>query len=128
MKQTYILKHINICYFNRIYQLQKANVYFESVEDMLEAMSPQIANLTKTTFRNYLIESGYAKRFITELLQAVTLVNYGQDINIPAFVGMILHFLLTCFSNIFFCQKVLLHLQVQDLSYGALKMEMFNFH
>jgi len=73
----------------RIYRLQDHKVKFDSVDDLLDAMSPNVNNLTKTTYRDYLINSGFSKKFINELVQSISLVNYGQDVSIPAFVGMI---------------------------------------
>jgi len=64
-------------------------VIFNSVDDLLDAMNPNVNNLTKTTYRDYLINSGFSKKFINELVQSISLVNYGQDVSIPAFVGMI---------------------------------------
>jgi hypothetical protein len=52
-------------------------------------MSPSIFNLTKITYKDYLFDSKFSKKFINELVQSIALVNYGQDLSIPAFVGMI---------------------------------------
>jgi hypothetical protein len=52
-------------------------------------MSPSILNLTRITYKDYLFDSKFSKTFINELVQSIALVNYGQDLSIPAFVGMI---------------------------------------
>lgn len=55
----------------------------------MDAMSPEINNLTKTSHKDYMFNNGFSKKFIQELAQAIDLVNYGQDVSIPAFVGSV---------------------------------------
>ncbi|CAG2119641.1 unnamed protein product [Medioppia subpectinata] len=52
-------------------------------------MSPEIYNLTKISYKNFLMDAKYSKKFIDELVQSISLVNYGQDVSIPAFVGCV---------------------------------------
>ncbi|KAH9405785.1 hypothetical protein TYRP_014081 [Tyrophagus putrescentiae] len=83
---TKVLDH-----FERIYEIQqKEEVAFEQVSDLLAAMNPLLLNLTKIQYAELLeTEFGLSRRFVEELAQAVTLVNYGQTVAIPSFVGMV---------------------------------------
>lgn len=54
---------------------------------MLEAMDPMLLNLTKYEFKGILQEQGLSENFIEEMIQAITFVNYGQDLSIHSFVG-----------------------------------------
>ncbi|CAG2164832.1 unnamed protein product [Oppiella nova] len=72
-----------------VYKLQESNVKFDSVDQLLDAMSPEIRNLTKISYKDFLTDAKFSKKFITELVQSIALVNYGQDVSIPAFVGCV---------------------------------------
>jgi len=54
---------------------------------MLEAMSPNLLNLTRGDTRSLLKSLDFSENFIEELVQAITYVNYGQDLSIHALVG-----------------------------------------
>ncbi|XP_054154930.1 prenylcysteine oxidase 1-like [Oppia nitens] len=77
-------------YFDNIYSLQEDhNIQFDTVDQLLTAMNPLIKNLTKITYKDYLTNARLSKTFIDELVQSIALVNYGQDVSIPAFVGSV---------------------------------------
>jgi len=75
--------------FENIYELQDKGLSFDTVELMLSAMDPKLLNLTKSEFRTFLEENGYGEGFITELVQAITYVNYGQSTSMHSLVGHI---------------------------------------
>jgi len=54
---------------------------------MLQAMSPELRNLTRGSLRQYLGDKGYSTRVIDEIVQAITYVNYGQSSTMHSFVG-----------------------------------------
>ncbi|CAG2122431.1 unnamed protein product, partial [Medioppia subpectinata] len=64
--------------FDNVYKLQESLVKFDSVDRLLSAMSPEIYNLTKISYKNFLMDAKYSKKFIDELVQSISLVNYGQ--------------------------------------------------
>lgn len=54
------------------------------------AMDTFIYNLTKITYRDLLLsEFKLSKEFVNEIVQAISLVNYGQTTMIPALVGLV---------------------------------------
>jgi len=67
--------------------LQENGKTFLDPAKLLEAADPYLFNLTKSDFRSYLKEEGLGELVIDELIQAITLVNYGQDLSIHSFVG-----------------------------------------
>ncbi len=71
----------------RIYDYQQKKETFQTPEELLEGMDPMLLNLTKYEFKDLLKESGLAEHFIDEIIQAITFVNYGQDLSIHSFVG-----------------------------------------
>ncbi|CAL8141315.1 unnamed protein product [Orchesella dallaii] len=75
--------------FSTIYELQEQGKVFQTPEEMLEAMSPNLLNLTKGDTKSLLKSLDFSENFIEELVQAITYVNYGQDLSIHAFVGSV---------------------------------------
>lgn len=76
--------------FERIYELQEKGQAFETVADLLAAMNPSFLNLTRTEYKTLLGDDfGFSQRFINEIAQAVTLVNYGQTVSVHSFVGLV---------------------------------------
>lgn len=73
----------------RIYELQEKGQVFNSPEEMLEAMSPSLLNLTRSDTLAFLRSQQFSELFIEELAQAITYVNYGQDLSIHALVGSV---------------------------------------
>lgn len=71
----------------RIYKLQDTSKYYDTVEEMLKAMSPNLYNLTRSNFRAFLIDQGFKEILIDEMVQAITLVNYGQTADMHSLVG-----------------------------------------
>lgn len=74
----------------RIYQLQNEHYAYEQLSDLLTAMDSLIYNLTRTSYK-HLLQSEYrlSDEFIEQIVQSITLVNYGQTISIPALVGLV---------------------------------------
>ena len=53
-------------------------------------MNPSFLNLTRTEYKTLLGDDfGFSQRFINEIAQAVTLVNYGQTVSVHSFVGLV---------------------------------------
>jgi hypothetical protein len=73
--------------FCRIYKLQDSRSHYGNPETLLEDVDPILVNLTQSNFRTYLKGEGLGDLIIEELIQAITFVNYGQDLNIHSFVG-----------------------------------------
>ncbi|CAG7821289.1 unnamed protein product [Allacma fusca] len=75
--------------FSRIYSVQQKRVSYENPYELLSAMSPSLANLTRSTFKRFLKELQLKEILIEELVQAITYVNYGQNAGIHSFAGSI---------------------------------------
>lgn len=75
--------------FDQIYGLQNNGIGFENVTALLSAIDPEFPALLTVSMENYLNSSGYNEKFISELVKSIMAVNYGQDTDIHAFVGMV---------------------------------------
>lgn len=76
--------------FERIYARQDEEHAYDNVEDLLAAMHETMVNLTRVSYRKHLVDTcQLGDSFIEEIAQAVTLVNYGQLVSVPAFVGLV---------------------------------------
>lgn len=70
--------------------MQENEQAFEQVDELLAAVSPYLLNLTKKSYIDVLEnEFGFSSAFVHEIAQAITLVNYGQSVRIPGFVGLV---------------------------------------
>ncbi|XP_015923448.1 prenylcysteine oxidase 1 [Parasteatoda tepidariorum] len=74
--------------FSRIYDLQKANYSFTTVNGLLDSMNKNFKNMTQVSLAGHLGKH-YSKAFLDELVQSVMMVNYGQTNNISAFAGFV---------------------------------------
>ena len=73
-----------------IYDYQENGRTFDSVEDFLKMLDEDFLTATRLSFRKYLFEKGFRKRFIDEIAQVATLVNYDQSVDtINAFPGTV---------------------------------------
>lgn len=71
-----------------IYDYQDNGRTFDTVEEFLKMLDNDFYSATQKSFRKYLFEKGFNKRFINELGQMATLVNYDQSVDsINAFPG-----------------------------------------
>lgn len=76
--------------FVRIYDYQDNGRTFDTVEDFLNMLDNDFYSATQKSFRKYLFEKGFNKRFINEIGQMATLVNYDQSVDsINAFPGLV---------------------------------------
>ncbi|CAF1168096.1 unnamed protein product [Rotaria magnacalcarata] len=76
--------------FLRIYDYQDNGRTFETVEEFLQMLDQDFYAATRYSFRKYLFEKGFHKRFIDEIAQMATLVNYDQSVDaINAFPGLV---------------------------------------
>ncbi|CAF1404670.1 unnamed protein product [Adineta steineri] len=76
--------------FIRIYDYQDNGRIFNNVEEFLQMLDEDFSKATRTSFRKYLFEHGFSKRFIDEIGQLATLVNYDQSVDtINAFPGLV---------------------------------------
>ena len=75
--------------FSNIYTLQENGQSYESVPELLKAMSEsgELFRLTQITAREYLLEKGLSELLIDELVTAITRINYGQSTEVNALTG-----------------------------------------
>nr|CAD7411179.1 unnamed protein product [Timema poppensis] len=75
--------------FERIYKLQKEGVAYNTVQELIGAMSPQFVEEMKTTTLLGLTEKGFSDRIIDELVTTTLTANYGQNASVHEFVGSV---------------------------------------
>ena len=74
--------------WHRIYKYQAHGYAFSSVEELLHSLGGSgFLNMTQRPLSESLLELGVSQRFIDEVIAPIMMVNYGQNISIPAFVG-----------------------------------------
>ncbi|XP_065320408.1 uncharacterized protein LOC135928016 [Gordionus sp. m RMFG-2023] len=75
--------------FVRIYEYQANGTSFETIDELLKSL-PGLHQLTKISLEDYLRRDlGLGSRILTNLILPAIRVNYGQDLDVPALVGMI---------------------------------------
>lgn len=90
--QVYKLKrHVDdiVEEFGNIYNLQDEGKSFLNVTALLSAMNKEFPSLLQLSIKDHLLHMGFTERLINEIVQATVVVNYGQDVNIQSFVGLI---------------------------------------
>ncbi|CAL1682199.1 unnamed protein product [Lasius platythorax] len=75
--------------FGKIYDLQDDGKSFVNVTELLSAMNEEFPRLLQVSLKDYLLQKGFTERLINEVVEATTVVNYGQDVDIQSFVGLI---------------------------------------
>ncbi|XP_029167304.1 prenylcysteine oxidase-like [Nylanderia fulva] len=75
--------------FGNIYDLQDNGKSFANVTALLAAMNKEFPRLLQMSVKDHLLHMGFTERLIDEIVQATTVVNYGQDVDIQSFVGLI---------------------------------------
>ena len=77
--------------FGNVYKLQENGEAFQSVPELLKAISgsAEFFRMTQITAREYLLEQGLSELLIDELITAITRINYGQSTEVNAFTGMV---------------------------------------
>lgn len=75
--------------FAKIYDLQDAGQFFGNVTALLSAMNKNFPKLLQISTKEYLLREGFTEQLIDELVEATTVVDYGQDVDIQSFVGSI---------------------------------------
>lgn len=75
--------------FGKIYDLQDDGKSFVNVTELLSAMNEEFPRLLQVSMKDYLLQKGFTDRLIDEVVEATTVVNYGQDVDIQSFVGLI---------------------------------------
>ena len=76
--------------FANVYSYQKMGVAFQDVGQMLSAMSHKFPDLMRHSFRDQLFNMSLSNRTIDELVQGISMVNYGQPVSqLHAFVGAV---------------------------------------
>jgi len=74
--------------FFSIYDYQDNGQTFDTVEEFLQMLDKDFYAATSVSFRKFLFEKGFKKRFIDEIGQMATLVNYDQSVDtMNAFPG-----------------------------------------
>lgn len=76
--------------FSRIYVYQNNGIAFSHVDDLLSAMNYKFPALLRKTFYDHLLNASISSLTAEELVQAISIVNYGQEVrNMHAFVGSV---------------------------------------
>ena len=94
-----------------IYDYQDNGRTFESVEEFLKMLDQDFYRATRVSFRKYLFVKGFHKRFIDEIGQMATLVNYDQSVDsMNAFPGKYstLYFILIIDKNLAHQQLIII--------------------
>lgn len=77
-------------HFSQIYVYQKRGVSFRNVRQLLSAMSYKFPDMLQKHFYEHLKNMSMSDVTIDELVQAISLVNYGQPVRqLHAFVGAV---------------------------------------
>jgi len=76
-------------WYVKIYPAQLAKTTFSSVYDMYHTLSSLFDDLLGSTIGKYLTQLGFGERFKKEIARIAMRTNYGQDLEIHAFVGVI---------------------------------------
>lgn len=77
-------------HFSRIYVYQKKGTAFKELKQMLAAMSYKFPDLLHHSFYENLRNMSFSDVTINELVQAISMVNYGQPVRgLHAFVGAV---------------------------------------
>ncbi|XP_005385674.1 PREDICTED: prenylcysteine oxidase 1 [Chinchilla lanigera] len=76
--------------FMRIYRYQSHDYAFSSVEKLLHAVGgDDFLGLLNHTLRETLQKAGFSEKFLNEMVAPIMKVNYGQSIDLSAFVGAV---------------------------------------
>ena len=76
--------------FLRIYEYQDNGQTFNTVEEFLQMLDQDFYTATRISFRKYLYQNGFHKRFIDDFAQVATLVNYDQSVDtMNGFPGLV---------------------------------------
>ncbi|XP_067857631.1 prenylcysteine oxidase 1-like [Heptranchias perlo] len=75
--------------FMKVYQYQTHGYSFTSLEKLLhEVGGDEFVQMTKHSIDEALQQIGISQRFMNEMVTPIMRLNYGQSVNINAFVGM----------------------------------------
>ncbi|KAM8794647.1 prenylcysteine oxidase 1-like [Eudromia elegans] len=76
--------------FMRVYRYQTHDYTFSSNERLLHALGGNnFIQMLNQTIDEHMQEAGFSQKFINEVIGPVMRVNYGQGVNMNAFVGII---------------------------------------
>jgi len=78
-------------WYEKIYPAQdgRSARSFDTVYDMFHFLSSDFDGLMTSTLDDYLKRLGFKEKYRKEIARVATRINYGQDLNIQAFVGAI---------------------------------------
>ena len=76
-------------WYVKIYPAQQTKKAFSSVYELFHTMSSLFDDLVGSTIGGFLTQLGFGQRFNKELARIAMRTNYGQDLEIHAFVGAI---------------------------------------
>jgi len=76
-------------WYDDIYPAQARKTAFTSVYDMFHSLNALFDDLVTSAIGSYLTHLGFGKRFTHEIARIAMRNNYGQDLEIHAFVGAI---------------------------------------
>lgn len=83
----YSLKDMFFCSLYRIYDIQSAGHAYTTVPDLIGAMDPSFISYMKNSIKFVMKTSGFGDTFIDEMVMGALRTNYGQNTDIPGFVG-----------------------------------------
>ncbi|CAF0785178.1 unnamed protein product [Brachionus calyciflorus] len=75
--------------FSKIYRLQEHGFVFNTLEEFLTKLSPELYIISQKSLENALKDLEFNKRIIYELASIACLTNYCQSIEIDGFVGLV---------------------------------------
>lgn len=71
----------------RIYDIQRAGHAYTTVPDLIGAMDSSFVSYMKKSIKFVMKTSGFGDTFIDEMVMGALRTNYGQNTEIPGFVG-----------------------------------------
>jgi len=86
-KQSWIDNLIK--WYEKIYPAQNRGRSFATVYDLFHFLSSDFDGLMTSTIDDYLKHLGFGEKYRNEIARVAMRINYGQDIDIQAFVGAI---------------------------------------
>ncbi|XP_062582100.1 prenylcysteine oxidase 1-like [Saccostrea cucullata] len=75
--------------FMRIYDIQRAGHAYTTVPDLIGAMDQAFVSYMKKSIKFVMKTAGFGDAFIDEMVMAALRTNYGQNTEVPGFVGAV---------------------------------------
>ncbi|XP_050523354.1 prenylcysteine oxidase 1-like [Daktulosphaira vitifoliae] len=76
--------------FDKIYELQNAGKSYDDIVDLLVAIDPDFGSYLNISIKDAFINNlGFSELLVDEIVKASLVVNYGQDVDVHQFVGLV---------------------------------------